>query len=412
LSEKLNEKSVQKLKAKPPKEGDVIHFDKELPGFGLKVFSSGVASFVLNYYIHGRARRITIGKHPEWSVVAARNEAQELRRQIREGSDPLEQREQMRNEPTLGEWIDRYLASAELKKKRPNTQREVRRMAQTIIKPALGQRQLKGITRHDIERLHMSLEETKYQANRLLSLLSKLFNDAIRDELVTKNPVIGVTRFEEEKCERYLNEDEIARFQVALQTYVDQHKGTRYETDARNAVNALQLLLNTGSRADEVTGATWTEFDLDRGIWTKPGIRVKGKKQSVILLSPPAVDLLVSMKPRHESGRHESGPLFKRVSLRRPFYAVCQLAGLGKVETVKTKRGREVNKFMPDLRVHDLRHTYASVLISNGVPLPVLQQLLGHADYKTTLRYSHLADQAMRSAVDLGGKILKMPKPA
>jgi len=408
LSEKLNEKVVRRLKTAHQEGTDVTYWDQELPGFGLRINQNGKVSFVLTYYVHkNRQRRMTIGRHPEWSVIAARNEAQELRRKIREGIDPLAEKKKERNEPTLGEWIDRYLASGELKKKRPNTQREVRRIAQTILKPALGERQMKGITRHDIERLHMSLEKTKYQANRLLSLLSKLFNDAIRDELITKNPVIGVTRFEEEKCERYLNEDEIARFQAALQTYVDQHQGTRYESDARNAVQALRLLLNTGSRADEVTGATWAEFDLVRGIWTKPGRRVKGKKQSIIHLSPPAVDLLVSMKPRRAEG-----PLFERVSLRRPFYAVCQIAGLGKVETVKTKQGKEVSKFMPDLRVHDLRHTYASVLISHEVPLPVIQQLLGHADYKTTLRYAHLADRAMRSAVDLGGKILKMPKPA
>jgi integrase len=407
LSEKLNEKVVKRLKAEHKEGTDVIYPDKELPGFGLRINQNGVASFVLTYYVHrNQQRRMTIGRHPEWKVDAARNEAGELRRQIREGRDPLEEKEKERNEPTLGEWIDRYLLSAELKKKRPNTRREVRRMAQTILKPALGARQLKGITRHDVERLHMSLEKTPYQANRLLSLLSKLFNDAVRDELIARNPVTGIARFEEEKNERYLNEDEIARFQAALETYVEQHRGTRYETDARNAVHALRLLLNTGSRAEEVTGATWTEFDLTRGTWTKPGRRMKGKKQSAILLSAPAVELLASLKPRHAEG-----PLFERISLRRPFYAVCQIAGLGKFETVNTKRG-EAKKFVPDVRVHDLRGTYASVLISHGVDLPTIQQLLGHADYKTTLRYSHLADRAMRSAVDLGGKLLKMPKPA
>jgi integrase len=405
VSEKLNEKTVRRLKTDHKEGTNVIYWDEELSGFGLRINQNGVVSFVLTYYIHKIQKRMTIGRHPEWSVIAARNEAAELRKQIREGRDPLDEREQIRNEPTLGEWIDRYLTSAELKKKRPNTQREVQRMARTILKPALGERQLKAITRHDIERLHMSLEETRYQANRLLSLLSKLFNDAIRDEVVAKNPVLGVTRFEEEKCERYLSPDEFERFQTALDKYLAQHQGTRYESGARNAVNALRLLLLTGSRADEVTGATWAEFDLARRSWTKPARRTKQAKASTIPLSPEAVELLMSMKPRRAEG-----PLFARVSLRRPFYAVCEMAGLGKQETVKTKGGREAKKFMPDLRIHDLRHSYASTLVSNGISLPVIGKLLGHANASTTQRYAHLQDEALRAATDSFAKIIKMPK--
>jgi integrase len=404
LSEKLNEKVVRRLKTDHQEGSDVTYWDQELPGFGLRINQNGKVSFVLTYYVHkNQQRRMTIGRHPEWSVIAARNQAQELRKQIREGRDPLEQREQMRNEPTLGEWIDRYLVSAELKKRRPNTRREVRRLAK-LVPNVLLERQLKGITRHDVERLHMSLEKTKYQANRLLSLLSKLFNDAIRDEVITKNPVLGVTRYEEEKCERYLSPDEFQRFQTALDKYFAQHLGTRYESGARNAVHALRLLMLTGSRCDEVTGATWAEFDLARASWTKPARRTKQSKASTIPLSPEAVELLVSMKPRHASG-----PLFESVGLRRPFYAVCQMAGLGGDRTLKTKRG-DVKKFMPDLRIHDLRHSYASTLVSNGHSLPVIGKLLGHSNASTTARYAHLQDGALRSATDSFAKIIKMPK--
>ena len=109
MSEKISEKVVKNLT--PPKHGNRILYDTQIPGFGVRITAAGALSFILNYYVHGRERRFTIGKHPEWSVIAARNRALELRRKINEGIDPLGEREQERTQPTMNDLCDEYLST-------------------------------------------------------------------------------------------------------------------------------------------------------------------------------------------------------------------------------------------------------------------------------------------------------------
>ena len=395
---KLTEKVVKALKA--PKEGYTVKWDDEIRGLGARITANGVTSFVLQYRIHRRQRVYTIGRFPEWSVTAARNEAVELRKRIREEVDPMGERQAVRGEPTFGDLLDDYLESEEFNRKRLPTQTSYRCMIEKVLRPAWGPMRLKAIQPRDAQALHASLKATRYMANRSVSLASRLFNYAIEQRLLETNPAKGIEHYHEEKRTRFLNQEdqtELRRFKEALDGYHDQ-----------NAADALRLLLLTGSRTGELLQARWEHFNLHRGDWTKPSASTKQKKTETIPLSPPAIALLESMKPRIAIG-----PLFigrdgkkARVGLRRTWLQVCKAAGLVEVVEVPGKRG-PLKRYKPTVRKHDLRHTFASHLVSNGIPLYVVSGLLGHTSPQTTMRYAHLSDTAKRDATGQFGRILE-----
>jgi integrase len=382
-----------------PKQGNRIEWDAEIPGFGVRMTASGVTSFILDYRIAGRQRRYTIGRYPEFTVAAARIEAGELRARIRDGHDPMEERHQSRNEPTVGELATEYLERHATPNKRPSSLRMDRQMIDNTIRPRIGKLRLKAIGRRDIEALHLSLKTTPYAANRLLSLLSKMFNLGIQWKWTTENPARGVPRFQEGKRERWLTTEEIQRFREALDSYADQ-----------NAANALRLLMLTGSREGEVLKAEWEQFDFMRGVWTKPSHNTKQKRVEHIPLSKPALKLLQSMMPKNVTG-----PLFPgakggvRASLRRPWVQACKASGLVVAEQVQGKH-RMITRYRPTVRIHDLRHSYASHLVSNGVSLQIVGKLLGHTQASTTMRYAHLQDETLRTATNRFGEIYTKAK--
>jgi integrase len=402
VAQRLTQKLISKLISPP--SGNTIEYDSEIPGFGVRITAAGVVAFVLGYRIHGRERRYTIGRHPELTATAARERAIQLRGRILDGNDPLKERQDIRSAPTMDDLIDLYLDSDKEKKKRPHTIRDEKRMAEKIIRPKLAKLPLAAVERRDIEKLHASMKETPYQANRVLALLSAMFTYAMKDRqppLIKVNPVVGIERYHEQKREAWLSIEQIQNFRAALDAYKDQ-----------NAADALRLLLLTGSRVSEVLKAEWEHFDLDHGVWTKPSHHVKQKKTEHVPLSVPALALLNRMRPARAKG-----PLFPgkeipdsaaraRVSLKRPWIQACKAAGLVEVVMVKGKRA-ELKRYRPTIRTHDLRHNFASHLVSNGVGLQVVGKLLGHTQASTTMRYSHLQDDALRSATNQLAKIIK-----
>jgi len=397
MGKRIVEKMV--LKLVPPAKGNRIYYDSEVPGFGVRITTAGAISFVLNYRVHGRERRFTIGNYPELTATAARDRALKLRGQVRDGHDPLEEREKDRSERTLGDLATEYLEHAKTYK-RPSTLRNDRQMIEGIVRPRLGRLQLKAVGRHDIEALHATLKATPYRANRVLSLLSAMFTYASQRGLRADNPARKIPRFQEDRRERWLSTEEMRRFTEALDTYSDQ-----------NAANALRLLLLTGARESEVLKSEWDQFDLPRGIWTKPSHHTKQKKIEHVPLSGTAVDLLRTMKPKNAQG-----PLFvgadgesARVTVRRPWVQACRAAGLVTVDTVQGKR-RQIKRYRPTLRIHDLRHSFASHLASKGVSLKVLGKLLGHTLPSTTDRYAHIQDEALRDAANLFGSVFDAAK--
>lgn len=406
---KISDQTVRRMEKNPPREGYLVEWDSEIRGFGVRITAGRVASFMLFYRIFGRQRNYTIGRSSEMSAAAARKKALELRTQINNGKDPAEEKQELSNQPTFAELLEEWLKSDELAKKRPNTLRDYRRMAEKILKPRLGKLRLQAITPRDISALHGELKETPYQANRVLALLSAIFTFAIEQEWMTENPARGVERYEEQKRDRYLNKDdpeEIARFTAALD-----------KSDDQTAANALRLLLLTGSRLGEVLKASWDQFDLTRGIWTKPSHHTKQKKTEHVPLSAPALDLLERMKPLRAVG-----PLFPgkdgkkaRVTIHRPWIQALKAAGLVEVVEVEGKRRgpdgkpRMLKQYRPLVRIHDLRHTFASHLASSGVSLQVIGRLIGHTQISTTQRYAHLQDESLRTATEQFGRIIAFP---
>src|ERR1035437_7364604 len=405
MGKRIVDKSIKKMDA--PERGNRIEWDSEIPGLGVRITASGVTSFILDYRICGRQRRYTIGRHPELTIAAARIEAGELRARIRDGHDPMEERNQSRSDPTMKDLADRYLKEYAEVNKRPTSIRNDRQMINRLILPRIGKLRLKAIGKRDIELLHASLKETPYHANRVLSLLSKMFNIAIGWDWMTKNFAHKMPRFQEDKRKRYLTVEELQRFREALDAYEDQ-----------NAPYALRLLMLTGSRAGEVLKAEWEHFDLQRGVWTKPSAHTKQKTEEHIPLSKPALDLVRKMKPESATG-----PLFPgkepkdgtergaRTTLRNPWVQACKAAGLVKEMPVKGKRRMKV-RYQPTVRIHDLRHSYASHLVSKGVGLQIVGKLLGHTQAETTMRYSHIQDAALRAATNQFGEIYEAAEAA
>jgi integrase len=220
-----------------------------------------------------------------------------------------------------------------------------------------------------------------------------MFSLAVRWEMRPDNPVNGLERNHEDKRARYLSGDELRRLIQVLAVYKN-----------RDAANVIRLLLLTGARRGEVLAATWDQFDLEAGVWTKPSSHTKQRREHRVPLSGPARRLLSEMKRAAERRAAEANRQYS------PFLFPAQRRRWrGERDTASADHMREVKgqwaticrlADLRGVRVHDLRHTYASVLASAGQSLPVIGALLGHTQPATTARYSHLFDDPLRAATE------------
>ncbi len=209
-----------------------------------------------------------------------------------------------------------------------------------------------------------------------------MFNLAIQWGWRLDNPIKGVEKYSEQKRYRWLNDEELQTLWAVLNSYINQ-----------SVANAIRLLLLTGSRRSEVLHATWDQFDLEKGIWTKPAHTTKQKRMEHLPLSPQTIELLKRMK-----GKADSEFLFPG---RTPGASLQDIKKAW--HTIRTRAGLE------GVRLHDLRHTHASHLVSSGLSLSVVGKLLGHTQASTTQRYAHLADEPLREATAIfGSKIGKL----
>lgn len=395
---KLTETFAKRVKA--PSNGNRIYYDGEITGFGLRVTPNESKSFVLNYRFNGQEHRYTIGPFPEFSVQMARDKAYELRQAISNGQDPFTLRETKQRESaeaearlrTLKDLADEYMDRHAKVHKRPKSVRDDKAMLDGVIVPQLGRIRVAHISRRDVSDLHTSLKATPYRANRVLALLRKMFNFAIADNErewgLSQNSAAGVQRFHEEKRERWLSEEELERLSVAMRKYPAQRakladvslkQQAFVRAEALRAMNAIRLIMLTGARKGEALTATWSQFDLERGVWTKPSHNTKQKRIEHVPLNDQALAFLKSLP--HDGEYLFPGRLAEHLSdLKYPWAEVCKQAKLH------------------DVHIHDLRHTYASHLVCRGVSLPMVGKLLGHTQPQTTARYAHLADNPLREA--------------
>ena len=381
MAQRITDRLVKDIAA--PATGNRITYDDKIKGFGIRITAAGTKVFIFNYRVKGnrRERRYTIGGYPTpWTVQRARKKADGLKRDVDNGKDPMGDLHAERGAPTVADLGARYLEEHAVKK-RESSRREDKYMVDKVIVPSLGRLKVADVRYADVDRLHRKMKATPYRANRIVGLLSKMFNLAIRWRMRTDNPAKGIERYPEEKRERFLSTDEIQRLSAAL---ADQPNQT--------AANAIRLLMLTGARRGEVLNATWDQFDLAAGVWTKPSAHTKQKKKHRVPLSAPAVQLLTEIQATAEGphvfpGRTRGEP-FKE--LRKFWERVCTAAGITGV------------------RVHDLRHSYASILASAGYSLPMIGALLGHTQPATTARYAHLYDEPLREATERVGEIVTM----
>lgn len=420
MTERLTDVLVRK--ALPPARGQTLIWDGEVRGFALRVTPGGAKSFVLDYRADGRQRRFTIGSYPDWSVLAARQAAKELKREVDQGRDPMGERHSERAAATLQDLWERYQAE-HLPRKAPRSQADERSIWEKIILPRLGKLKLSAIDHAAIDALHRdvtTIRGTPVRANRIVETLRKAFNLAIRWSWCEHNPASGVHRNPEQPRNRYLNKSEIA----ALARVLNEHCEPM-------SANAIKLLMLTGARLGEVLGATWAMFDLDNGIWTKPSAHTKQRRLHRVPLNGPALRLLTEMKEvAARKAQDNEVPICPYVfpgssgkpltDVKRTWASVCLKAGLteqvpkkarnGKV--VKDNDGKPIMIAQPSVRMHDLRHSFASILVSAGASLPLIGQMLGHTQVQTTQRYAHLFDDPLREAAETVGQVVDAALPA
>jgi integrase len=384
---KISDQSVKT--AKIPESGQAITWDDDVKGYGLRVTAGGAKSFIFNYRINGRSRRMTIGQYPAWSVAAARKRAGDLRKAVDRGDDPMGARHEQRAAPTVKDLCDRY-EEEHLPRKRVASQRNDKAAIANTIRPALGTTKVQAVTFADIDGLHRKMKATPYKANRTLALLSKMFSLSIRWGIRKDNPCRGVERFQESRRERYLTADERGRLLVAMQEAGADEKNAARKAEIARTVNAFRLAMLTGCRIGEALGATWEQFDIEGSVWTKPAATTKQKKDHKTYLNAPARALLADMVTGKSKGwlfpsRTGEG---HQTNYRHTWQAVRDVA------------------MIPDLRVHDLRHNFASEGASVGLSLPMIGALLGHTNPATTARYAHLmADPLKQAAEAIGSRL-------
>jgi integrase len=369
------------------------------------VFPTGRKTYVAQYRKDGRSHRVVIGKHGRLTPDEARREAKALLGDVEKGVNPALERRTKREAPTLQEISQGFLEYAFAKKK-TGTATGYESALRLHILPELGAKRLTDIHPADVERLHAAMSDRRPQANRTLDVLSAVWTWAAKQKRVepADNPAKGVEKYSESARDRYLTNDELLRLSEALTAAettglpysVDESKRkakhapkpeNRYRKLDRHTVAAIRLLMLTGARLRELLHGKWEYVDFDRGMIFLPDSKT-GRKP--IYLSAAAAEILSAL-PRVDGnpyifpGEKEGQP---RADLKRPWDAICEAAGLDGV------------------RLHDLRHSFASVGAGASLGLPIIGKLLGHSQPATTQRYAHLDADPMRRAVETIGSTI------
>jgi integrase len=371
---KLTKRSVEAAK---PGARDLFLWDTEVSGFGCKVTPRGRRVFILQYWANGRARRVTLGRYgSDLTADQARTKARRLRGQVADGGDPAADRAEARFMPTLATFAERYLAEhAEVKKKPSSIESDERNLRLHVL-PALGRLRVDRITRADVARFHAAMKDKPGAANRCLSLLSKMLGLAEAWGLRSdgSNPCRYVEAYPERKMERYLSNAELARLGDVL---AEAAKAGEHPS----VVAAIRLLVFTGCRRAEILTLKWAYVDFERGCLDLPDSKTGAK---TVPLGAPALELLADLP------RVEGNPYVLPGRRPKAHFVAIEKAW----QQLRAKAG------LRDVRLHDLRHSYAAMGAGLGESLHMIGSLLGHSLPSTTQRYAHLSEDPRRAAAD------------
>jgi integrase len=412
-----------------PRDVDYTAWDSEVRGFGVRVRPSGAKSYIVAYRPKGAGRtmpmkRETLARVGDVTPEQARTLAEKARGSIAHGIDPNVVKAAKKRSATVSDLAAQFLAEHVEAKRKASTVQQYRHVLKAFVLPEIGSRKAADVTTADIAKLHAKAcapakdakpakrsargkrkrkpRSRPYKANRVLAVVSSLYGFAARRGFVPSglNPARGIERYREQRRERFLGTEELTRLgeaireaeTIGLPYVVDETKAkARHAPKEENrrtvigphAAAAMRLLILTGARLREILHLRWEHVDLERGMLLLPDSKT-GKK--AIVLNAPALEVLANL-PRlgayviagNSAGTDGEQP---RSDLKRPWAAVAKRAGLDGV------------------RIHDLRHTHASVGAGAGLGLPIIGKLLGHTQASTTARYAHLDADPLRRASD------------
>lgn len=359
------------------KHDEGILWDSELRGFGARATKTG-KTFILKYRFEGKQRFYSIGRYGQgWTVDSARKKAHELLGQIASGIDPADKKALKGREASLEAVMKEFVTNHVRRKLKPKTVHSYERIIGRFILPELGTMKLSQIGHREIEGFHQRYAGSPRQANLSVAIISKFFNWAAGQGYREgqANPCAHIAKYPERKVERFLSVEEIQRLGSAL-TEAEQS-----QSENPYAIAAIRLLLFTGARLSEILTAKWELVDWERGV-----LRLEDRKANdkAILLTPPAIDLLKALPRTHGN----------------PYIIVGAVEGQHLINLQKPWRRLRKAAALDDVRLHDLRHSFASIGAGEGHSLLIIGRLLGHSQAATTQRYAHLADDPIRQAGD------------
>ncbi|MCV0427696.1 MAG: tyrosine-type recombinase/integrase [Roseibium sp.] len=397
---KISKRSVDALALKGER---YFVWDESLSGFGIRIGANGRKTFICRYRNGNIRRQVKLGNVGTLTAEEARDAAKKVLASVTLGEDPAAERDAKREAVTLSQLVDLFIAGHGPKLK-PTSLAGYQSGLNKHVLPVLGKRPAEAITTKDVNKIHIGLVEHPSHANRVIAYLSSVFSWGADNGYVpeTFNPTRAVKRFKEQGRQRYLSEEELARLGSALVKaetkglpWTIKAKGDRLKHVAKDnqtiiypshVTNAIRLLLMTGCRLREILHLQWKEVDIGRGLLFLPDSKT-GRK--TVILNRSAIAILESMERTDQYVILGDIPDQPRHDLKRPWTHIRAAAEL------------------KDVRLHDLRHTHASIGAMAGFGLPIVGKLLGHASSMTTQRYAHIADDPARRASDAIGLSLE-----
>jgi len=380
--QRLTKRTVDAIQ---PNGKDYFVWDGHLSGFGVRISPKGQKSFLVQYRANGKTRRMRIGRFGVMTPDEARKEARRLLGLAETGHDPALSVSNIRKALSLEEVADRFVEEHVKVRLKPRTQANYICVLQSYILPTLGQSKVTSIGLSDISALHASLHDKPSQANRAVLVMSKILNLAEQWGLrpIGSNPCRHIQLFKDVKRNRFLDKGELARLWDALDVAENDGMASVY------AIAAYRLLIVTGCRLGEIQTLKWSYIRNNHVEF--PDSKTGYKR---LPLNAAAMDIL------HGLPKKNGNP-----------YVICGEKPFSHIVNLQKSWRRIRNKAgLPDLRIHDLRHTFASQAVMNGTPLALVSKLLGHAKITTTMRYAHLADSEMASASEGIGRLLSQLK--
>jgi integrase len=389
---KITKREIDALRSEGGKP--TFLWDGALSGFGVRALGSGKKSFIVKYRTNGGGRSapqrwLTLGTYGQLTLDQARQLAQKALAAVADGKDPQRLKFDQRVAPDLSDVWKRFETDI-LPMRKPTTGKEYRSQWTNLIESKIGKRKVESITSEEIDRFHKSMRATPYRANRVLALLKHLMALAERWGMRTPgtNPCSRVEQFKERARERYLTPSELKSIGEAIDALIAE------KSISITAGHAIELLALSGARLSEVLNSRWEWIDFEREVMLLPDSKTGAKP---IYLSAAAVEVLERQKQVVGGSRFvfPSPKLDKPlVNLRKAWVQVCERAELDGV------------------RLHDLRHTVASIAVGQGASLPLIGKLLGHSQAQTTMRYAHVdIDPALKAANEVASTIQHALRP-